>query len=110
GVGGVGDGYLLLSSTNVTHFGKQSSGPEYAGNWSAIGITQVRVWLNDVNAADPLEIHFATGHGDFTTGPQNFWQYNVGFIPPSNKWAEFVVDLTSANWTQIFGPGTFADA
>jgi hypothetical protein len=110
GVGGDGDGYLLISNTVVTHFGKQSSGPEWAGNWTALGITQVRVWLNDVNANDNLEMHFSTGHGDPTTGPTNFWQYNVGFIPPSNKWAEFVVDLTSANWTPITGTGTLADA
>src|SRR2546421_4838093 len=59
GGGGNGDGYLLLSSSIVQHFGKQSSGPEYAGNWTAAGITQVRVWLNDGNAVDPLEIHFS---------------------------------------------------
>ena len=84
GVGGNGDGYLLLSTTIVSHFGRQSSGAEWTGNWTAAGITQVRVWLNDVNANDNLEIHFSTGHGDFASG-QNWWQYNVGFIPPSNK-------------------------
>ena len=102
---GAGDGFLLVSSAVPAHLGSHSAGVEYAGNWTAAGITQVRVWLNDVNATDPLEIHFALGNG------LNFWQYNVGFIPPSKEWREFVVDLTSpANWTQIIGPGAFANA
>ncbi len=108
---GAGDGYLLLENSVATNFGSASSGPEYQGNWTAAGITQVRIWLNDVGAADPLEIHFSIGDGDPFSPTRNFWQYNVGFTPPLHAWGEFVVDLTSgANWTQILGSGTFANA
>jgi hypothetical protein len=108
---GAGDGYLLVSSAFVAHLGTHSEGPEYAGNWTAAGITRVNVWLNDVNAPDPLEVHVSVGRHPFSLDPGNFWQYNVGFIPPSGVWKEFVVDLSSpANWTQIIGSGTFANA
>jgi len=105
---GAGDGYLLVSapSMSTNNLGTASFGPEFTGNWTAAGITQVRVWLNDVGTDDPLEIHFSTGNG------ANFWQYNVAFLPPHNQWAQFTVDLTnSANWTRIIGfTGTFAQA
>jgi hypothetical protein len=106
GLFGSNDGYLLLESGTPSHFGTVSFGPEYTGDWIAAGITQVRLWLDDVGAADPFEIHFAIGDG-----AANFWMYNVGFIPPPHAWGEFVVDLTSAaNFTQIRGPGSFASA
>lgn len=103
---GPGDGYLELANSAAGSLGVRSFGDEYAGDWTAAGITQVRLWLNDVGATDTLEIHFSTGYGI-----SNFWQYNVGFIPPLHAWAEFVVDVSSsANWTQIFGTGTFTAA
>ena len=105
GLFGAGDGYLQLESESPSNFGSTSFGPEYTGDWTAAGITQIRLWLNDVGGDDQLEIHVSIGNG--TT---NFWQYNVGFLPPLNTWEEFVVDLTSANWTQTRGPGTFANA
>lgn len=107
GTGGTPDGYLLFSTPNgLKHnLGVNSFGLEYNGNWVAAGITQVRLWLNDVGADDPLEMHFAIGNG------LNFWHYDVQFLPPLHQWAEFVVDLSSsANWTQIIGTGTFSAA
>ena len=103
---GPGDGYLKLQTTMSNQFGARSFDEQYTGNWTAAGITQVRLWLNDVGTDDPLEIHFSVGDGT-----ANFWQYNVGFVPPLHAWGVFVVDLTSgANWTQILGSGTFASA
>lgn len=112
GVSGPGDGFLLMDNGPFpAQLGARSDGPEYAGNWSAAGITQVRLWLNDVNAPDALEIHFSLGRAPLFPDPGNFWQYNVGFIPPPRQWEEFVVDLSSPmNWTQIIGTGSFADA
>lgn len=107
GVGGVGDGFLRFSTPNgITHnLGTVSFGLEYQGDWLAAGISQVRLWLNDVDADDPLEMHLSLGNG------LSFWQYNVAFLPPHGRWAEFVVDLSSAaNWTRTIGTGTFAQA
>jgi flagellar hook capping protein FlgD len=107
GLGGVGDGFLLFSTPNgIQHnLGSASFGLEYAGDWTAAGITQVRLWLKDVGADDALEMHFALGNGS------NFWHYDVAFMPPSGQWAEFVADLSSAtNWSRIIGTGTFAAA
>lgn len=115
GVGGDGDGFLLVSTyttpTPGGNLGTRSTGPEYVGDWIAAGITQIHVWLNDVNTPEALEIHASLGNvGEFPPVPASFWQYNVGFIPPHGKWAEFVVDLTSANWTRTIGSGTISDA
>jgi hypothetical protein len=109
GYNGVGDGFLRVSTAAPANFGVKSNGSEYAGNWTAAGITQVRVWLSDLATDDPAEIHFSLGRDTFDPSP-NTWQYNVGLIPPVNGWAEYVVDLTAANWTRIIGAGTFADA
>lgn len=107
GKGGVGDGFLRISTPNgfQHNLGVRSSGAQYTGDWLAAGIEQVRLWLNDVGADDPLEIHFSIG--TFT----NLWQYDAAFLPPHQEWAEFVVDLTSsAGWTRIIGSGTFTQA
>lgn len=104
------DGYLLLENSAPARFGVAGFGDDYAGDWTAAGITQIRVWINDVGADDPLEMHLSIGKGDQTL-TANFWQYNVGFLPPLQSWGEYVVDLTSgANWTQMQGTGTFAGA
>ena len=106
GFGGASDGYLVISTPLVGRLGARSLGTEYQGDWQAAGITQVRLWLNDVGADDPLEIHFSIG-----LEQSNFWQYNVAFLPPAGQWAEYVVDLSSdANWTHHIGTGTFAAA
>jgi hypothetical protein len=105
GLGGGADGFLVVSTPMGFNLGAMSSGPEYTGNWQAAGVLSVRVWLNDIGTDNPLEIHFGIGT------LSNFWQYNVGFLPPSQSWQEFVVDLSSsANWTQIVGAGTFDSA
>jgi hypothetical protein len=112
GFGGVGDGFLRLTNTISTHLGSSSAGPEYAGNWQAAGITHVIVSLSNLATADPIEIHFGIGR-DIHSFPlaANFWQYNIGFIPPVGVWKQFDVDLTQpANFTQTIGTGTFADA
>ena len=104
GTAGPGDGYLVVATTTTTHLGAMSSGPEYAGDWLAAGITRVAFWLRDVGVAQPLEIHFAVGNS------YNFWQYNTPFVP-TPVWTEFYVSTESSfGWTQIIGPGTFADA
>jgi hypothetical protein len=108
GLNGAGDGYLRFSTPNgnAHKLGARSFGVEYQGDWQAAGITQVRLWLNDVGADDPLEMHFSIG-----IEQGNFWQYDLAFLPPAGQWAEFVVDLSSAtNWTQNIGVGTFAAA
>jgi flagellar hook capping protein FlgD len=108
GFNGASDGYLRFSTPNgVQHkLGARSFGLEYQGNWQAAGITQVRLWLNDVGVDDPLEMHFSIG-----AEQSNFWQYNIAFLPPNGQWAEYVVDLSSAaNWTHHIGIGTFDQA
>ncbi len=91
GAGGDGDGFLVMSRLDPpSNFGARSSGPEYLGNWQAAGISQVRVWLDDVNTDEPFEVHFSIG------GFNNLWQYNQGFFPPLQQWSEFIVDLTDS--------------
>jgi hypothetical protein len=106
---GAGDGFLLVSNALAGALGTFSSGPEYSGDWQLAGIGHVIVYLNDVGSANPLEIHFSLGRGVLLG--RNFWQYNVGFIPPFHAWGAFDVDLTAAgNFTRIQGTGTFASA
>jgi hypothetical protein len=104
------DGYLNIAVPGplAGNLGAFSASANYVGDWTAAGITQVRLWLRDVNAQEDLEIHVALGNGALG----NFWQCNTGFIPPHGEWAPFVVDLTAAaNFSQIgFGTGTFAAA
>ena len=109
GVGGAGDGFLRLSTPFQAQFGGFSTGPEYTGDWQAAGITHVIVSLNNLGTPDPIEIHFGIGRDAHDLSP-NFWQYNVGFIPPANTWKAFDVDLNSADFTRIFGTLTFAEA
>ena len=107
GTDGAGDGFLSVKTPNgfQHNLGVRSSGTPYLGNWTTANIKQVRLWLNDVGTDDPLEMHFSVG--TFS----NLWQYNAGFLPPNDRWAEFIVDVTNpANWTRIVGTGTFANA
>jgi hypothetical protein len=105
GVDGSADGFLLVSTPFPAHLGTNSLGPEYAGDWIRAGVNKFHVWLNDVNSPELLEIHFAIGNGF------NFWEYNLGFVPPSRAWKEYVVDLGDpVNWTRIIGQGTFQAA
>ena len=105
GFGGAGDGYLQVATTATANLGARSAGAEYLGNWTAAGIDEVHLWLDDVGADEPLEIHFLIGSGT------NFWSYDTGFAPPLGSWAEFVVPLNGpTGWTRVTGSGTFADA
>ena len=104
GVGGIGDGFLLVATTGVGSLGARSNGAPYVGDWIAAGITLVRFSVNDVGTDDPLEIHFSIGNG------ANFWQANAGFSPPENAWGEMTIDLKVENFTQIIGTGTFDQA
>ena len=103
GLFGAGDGYLQVAVPGPfpANLGASAPTPEYAGNWTAAGVTQVRFWLNDVNAQDTLEVHFALGNAI----GGNFWQCNTGFIPPPHQWAPFVVDLTAAANFSFIGVG-----
>jgi len=91
GVLGSTDGYLLLSKLPPKgHFGTRSTGTEYTGDWTGAGVTQIRLWLNDVNTDEAFSIHVAIGQFD------DLWQYNQSFLPPNNLWGEFTVDLTDS--------------
>ena len=105
GVLGANDGYLVVSTRTgfQTNLGARSLDAAYTGNWTAAGITKVKLSLKDVGAADALEMHFCVGNG------ANLWQYDGGFVPTAT-WTEFTVDLASPSWTQIVGTGTFASA
>jgi hypothetical protein len=105
GVGGAGDGYLDVLTPSPANLGTNSFGTEFAGNWTTSGVTQVRVWLKDIGGTGNLEIHFGVGTS------LNFWQDNDGLVPPTDRWAEYVIDLTNAaHFTQTHGTGTFAAA
>jgi hypothetical protein len=106
GADGAGDGYLVVSTSAPLHLGAVNTSAPYPGNWTAAGITLVKVSLNDVGVANPaLSIHLCVGNAF------NFWECNTGFHPPLHQWAEFSVDLTaSGNFTRIIGSGTFAQA
>lgn len=110
GVAGDGDGCLEVSNGVVTRLGTTSGDAAYTGDYPAAGVTQVRLWLRDIGDVDPLQIHFSIGY-NHGPGAANFWQYDTGFAPPADHWAEFVVPLDGpAGWTQIIGSGTFLDA
>ncbi len=106
GLGGINDGYLVVSRDVLAQLGTFSQDTMYVGNFSAAGITQIRMWLMDTGADEALNIHVSIGNVG------NFWQHNPGWQPPLGQWAEFVADLTNAgNWTRIIGTsGTFAQA
>jgi hypothetical protein len=110
GRGGDGDGFLGIAIPGPLpgNLGAFAATPDFAGDWTAAGITHVRLWLRDVGAPDALEIHVALGNAI----SENFWQYNVGFIPPTDHWAPFDVDLSQAGDFTFIGvvPGTFGDA
>jgi len=97
GIGGAADGYLRMArSAAAGRLGAKCQGADYVGDWLAAGADRVKFSLNDVGADQALEIHFLIGNVN------NFWQYNVGFIPPNGAWAEFTVNLAdSANFTHV---------
>lgn len=106
GVGGAGDGYLRIARTPfANHLGAFNSGPAYAGDYVAAGVTRIAFRLNHIDGEQSLEIHLLIGSS------VNFWQSNTGFTPPAGSWAEFAVDLTdSTSFTRIIGAGGFSAA
>jgi hypothetical protein len=99
------DGFLQISLGSIAHFGTRSNGPEYTGDWLAAGINQIKVKLNDLASNNNLQIHVSVG------SQTNLWQYNIGFVPATETWTQFVVDLSDSTlFTQIIGTGSFAGA
>jgi hypothetical protein len=106
GVGGAGDPFLEVSTPTSLFLGAFSQAPDLNGNLPADGVTGYSFWLRDTGADDTLEIHVGVGI-PFV----NYWQSLQGFAPPDGTWQQFTVDLTApAQWVQIIGSGTFADA
>ena len=109
GVGGAGDGFLRVATVTVSHLGSNSSASAaYVGNYTAAGINRIKLWLNDIETDDALELHLLVGNSS------NFWQRNAAFLPPHNQWAEYTVDLDGpTGWTHIYNIGgthTWAEA
>jgi hypothetical protein len=103
GLHGVDDGYLQAMTVSPSNLGTVSFGAEYAGDWTAAGITQVRCWLTDAAWMGNLSIHFSLSDGS------NTWQHDAGFVPPMWEWGLYVIPLVEADFTHIRGiTGTFA--
>lgn len=98
------DGFLQMTLAAPGHYGTKSNGTEYTGNWLAAGINQIKVKLNDLAANNNLQMHVSVG------AQTNLWQYNIGFLPATETWTQFVVDLDSTLFTRIVGTGSFAGA
>ena len=104
---GGADGYLKIATVTASNFGANSSlSSAYVGDWNLAGVTEIRLYMNDIGLDEALEMHLAIGN----TG--NFWQYNTGFAPPNGSWGQYSVPLNGpAGWTQIGGvPNTFLNA
>lgn len=103
---GAGDGFLRIASAAGNLGANSSLSLDYAGNFQAAGVTEIRVYLNDVGTDQALEMHLGIGN------QTNMWQYNTGFLPPNGAWGEYVVPLNGpAGWTQIVGlANTFQNA
>lgn len=99
------DGFLQMSLASPGHFGTKSQGEEYTGDWIAAGVNQIKLKLNDLASNSNLSMHVSVGTA------VNLWQYNIGFVPATETWTEFVVDLTDSTlFTRIVGSGTFSSA
>ncbi len=107
---GAGDGFLRIAVPGPLpgNLGSFVQTPAYVGDWTAVGIHQVDLWLNDVGELDTLEMHFVIGNAV----AENIWEYSLGFVPPAGQWAHFVVDLRdSASFSRIgTGPGNYTQA
>jgi len=111
GVDGAGDGYLNIEQVgSPSNFGSHNDGPNFAGDWTAAGITRVSFFLNDVNTDENFSFHFLITGAETAPGGETSWQYDTGFQPPNGSWQQYSVDLTSdVNWTRIRGTSSFAD-
>ena len=103
GFHGAGDGFLDVKTTTPGHLGTVSFGLEYAGDWTAAGVSQVRCWLTDLSGRGDLSIHLAISNG-FDT-----FEQLAGLNPPVGRWGLYVVDMNAADFKRIRGTtGTFA--
>ena len=104
GYGGVNDGYLDVLTLSADHLGTVSFGSEYAGDWTAANVKQVRCWLQDFSGRGDLFIHLAIANSAGQT-----WQQNTGLVPPVGSWGEYVIDMNGVDFTQTRGtPTTFS--
>lgn len=105
GVGGAGDGFLMVANTRVQQLGVRTSSTEFfCGNLLDEGVSGYSFWLKDVGGDDALEIHVGVGNSF-----SNFWQSTQAFIPGTD-WTQFSIDLDPANFVQIIGSGSFNNA
>jgi len=106
GLDGAGDGFLDIALTSPFRLGARSTDAAYTGDWIGANVNRIKVWLNELDQANDLEIHLCIGNSG------NFWESNVGFAPPTNTWAQFTFDLTdSTQFTHIINfSGGFAAA
>lgn len=111
GVGGVGDGYLNIAQfPNPFNFGSHNDGSNYAGNWTAAGITGVSFYLNDVNTDEVFSFHLLITGDEGGAAGQSTFVYNIGIDPPNGAWQQYEVDFANpADWTRIRGEGSLAD-
>lgn len=107
GVGGAGDGYLLVENFEAAFLGARQINADYIGDHPGAGIVRVTFWLNDVGEKDDLEIHLGLG-----AAFANFWQSDQPCVPAHNEWRKFSVEIApdDAGWTLLIGDGTLADA
>lgn len=105
GVGGAGDGYLLVSNADVMQLATRNASAPYVGDLIADGVTGMSFWLRDLGGEDTLRIHVAVGN------PGNFWETVLEFNPTADAWSFFEVDFTDTSaWTLRQGSGSFEDA
>ena len=55
GVGGEGDGYLVMSTLSPRPLGTFSADPPYPGDWRAAGVDLVEFWLHEGRSAPDLK-------------------------------------------------------
>ena len=105
GVGGVGDGYLLVSNANPDQLATRNSSAPYTGDLLADGVTGFSFFLRDLGGEDELRLHLAVGN------PGNFWTTALEFTPSADAWTRYEVDLTDPGaWVRRQGSGSFEDA
>src|SRR5690606_17300034 len=54
GVDGDGDGFLNITNAFSFNFGARSASVNYQGDWTAAGITELSLYLNDIGADEPF--------------------------------------------------------
>lgn len=104
---GSGDGFLRISTAALANLGANSSlSTAFAGDYLLAGVTEIRLYVNDVGADQAIEMHLSIGN------TSNLWQYDTGYSPPNGSWGQYSVPLNGpSGWTRTVGlAGTFAEA